>query len=122
LPADIIALVPAGMAGIAVLPAGVALVCCADSDLLLEHAENPTAAIAANPTANVFVCTSFIALRSLDFASNIRRCWLPFGQLVFGAVCGMDGLHIAPPASTPRSRSEYLDVRKDVHELYGRSA
>jgi hypothetical protein len=37
------------------LLAGFALVCCADPDLLLEHAENPTAAIAARPTASVFL-------------------------------------------------------------------
>jgi hypothetical protein len=38
-----------------VLMAGFALVCDPDSDLSLEHAENPTAAIAARPTASVFL-------------------------------------------------------------------
>jgi hypothetical protein len=42
-------------AGAAVLVAGLALVCCAESDLLLEHAENPTAATAARLTAKVFL-------------------------------------------------------------------
>jgi hypothetical protein len=59
LAAGIIALV---LAGAAMLVAGLALVCGADSDLLLEHAENPTAAIAARPTANVFLWISFIPL------------------------------------------------------------
>ncbi|MGB8793205.1 MAG: hypothetical protein WCD33_17070 [Mycobacterium sp.] len=51
-----------GLAGAAVLVAGLALVCCAESDLLLEHAENPTAATAARLTAKVFLGMSFIAL------------------------------------------------------------
>ena len=42
------------MAGAAALLVGCALLCCPESDLLLEHAENPTAASAAKPTANVF--------------------------------------------------------------------
>jgi hypothetical protein len=50
--------------GAIVLMAGVALLCCADSDLLLEHAENPTAAIAAKPTAKIFVCMSFMSFGS----------------------------------------------------------
>jgi hypothetical protein len=42
------------MAGAVVLLDALALVCCAES-VLLEHAENPTAASAARLTANVFV-------------------------------------------------------------------
>jgi hypothetical protein len=43
------------IAGAAVLVAGLALVGCSDWGLLLEHAEKPTAAIAAKPTARVFL-------------------------------------------------------------------
>jgi hypothetical protein len=39
------------IAGAAMLVAGLALVCCSDWDLLLEHAEKPTAANAARPIA-----------------------------------------------------------------------
>jgi hypothetical protein len=60
LAAGIIAVV---VTGVIVLMAGVALPCCADSDLLL-HAENPTAAIAAKPTAKIFVCMSFMSFGS----------------------------------------------------------
>jgi hypothetical protein len=37
------------IAGAAILADGLALVCCSDWGLLLEHAEKPTAAIAARP-------------------------------------------------------------------------
>jgi hypothetical protein len=43
------------VAGAIELMAGLALVCCPDCGLLLEHAENPTAASAAKPTARVFL-------------------------------------------------------------------
>jgi hypothetical protein len=52
LDAGIIALV---LAGAAMLVAGLALVCGADSDLVLEHAEKPTVANAARLIASVFL-------------------------------------------------------------------
>jgi hypothetical protein len=43
------------MAGAAELLVGCALDCCPESVLLLEHAENPSAASVAKPTASVFL-------------------------------------------------------------------
>jgi hypothetical protein len=43
------------MAGAAELLVGCALLCCPESDLLLEHAEIPTAARAARLTASVLL-------------------------------------------------------------------
>jgi hypothetical protein len=53
--------------GAAVLITGLALVCCPESDLLLEQAENPTAAIAARPTASFLPEYLSFRFGSFDF-------------------------------------------------------